>query len=86
MSCLRLCELDDDADGDVGAADDAGFDVADDQADAVDDVADDDKEADGDISIIAINSNVSNSVINISSLIISNIKTTIISSIKSTSA
>ena len=52
MSCLRLYEVDDDAYGDVDAAD---FNVADDQAagvgDAVDDVLDDDKDADGDISI-----------------------------------
>ena len=68
--------------------DGAGFDVGDDQAagvdDAVDDVVGDDKEADGDISIITINSNVSNSIINTSSLIISNIKISTISSIKST--
>ena len=47
-----------------------------------DDVVDDDKEADGDISIIPINSNVSNSVISTSSLI-STIKMSTIS-IKST--
>ena len=79
MSCLRLCEVDDDADADVDAAADADFKVADDQAagvdDPVDDVLDDDKEDDGDISIITINSNVIHSVINTSSLIISNIKT-----------
>ena len=50
----------------------------------MDDVVDDDKEADGDISSIAINSNVIHSVINTSSLIISNIKISIISSIKIT--
>ena len=83
VPCLRLCEVDDHVD----AADGADFDVADDHAagvdDAVDDVVDDDKEADGDISIITINSNVSNSVINTSSLI-SNIKISTSSSIKST--
>ena len=77
-SSLRLCEVDDDVDGDVDAADAADFDVADDQAagvdDAVDDVVDDDKEADGDISIIRINSNGSNSVIHISGLAISHTK------------
>ena len=79
MPCLCLGEVDDHADGALGAADGADFDVADDQAagvdDAVDDVVDDDKE------VITINSNVNNSVINTSSLIISNAK---ISSIKST--
>ena len=84
---MRLCEVDDDADSDVGAADAADFDVADLQAagvdDAVDDVVDDDKEAEGDISIIMISSNVSNSVIDTSSLMISNIKTSVISSMKS---
>ena len=88
MPCLRLCEVDDHVDGALDAADGADFDVADDQAagvdDAVDDVVDDDKEAEGDISIITINSNVSNRVINTSSLIISNIKISTISSIKST--
>ena len=58
MSCLCLCETDDD--GDVDAAEAAVFIVADDEAagvdDAVNDVVDDDKEADGDIRIIAINS------------------------------
>ena len=38
------------------------------------DVADDDREADGDISTIMINSNVSDSVINTISLIITSIK------------
>ena len=69
MSCLRLCQVDDGADAD--------FDVPDDQAAGVDDAVGgvfDDKEADGDISIITINSNVNDSVINTSSLIISNIK------------
>ncbi len=88
MPCLCLCEVHDHADGALDAADSADFDVADDQAagvdDAVDDVVDDDKEADGDISIITINRNVSNSDINTSSLITSNIKISIISSIKST--
>ena len=64
------------------------FNAADDQAaggdDAVDDVARDEKEADGDISIITINSNVSNSFSNTGSLVISSIKISIISSIKST--
>ena len=87
VPCLRLCEVDDHADGALDAVDGADFDVADDQAagadDAVDDVVDDDKEADGDISTITINSNVSNSVINTSSLIISNIKISTLSSIKS---
>ena len=46
-------------------------------------VVDDDKEADGDISIITIDSNVSNSIVN-TSLNISNIKMSSISSIKST--
>ena len=50
----------------------------------MDDVVDDDKEADGDISIITISSNVIQSVINTNSLIISNIKISTISSIKST--
>ena len=81
---LRLCEADDHADGALHAADCADFEAADDQAaggdDAVDDVDDDGKKADIDISIITINSN-GNSVINTSSLIISNIK---ISRIKST--
>ena len=85
VPCLHLCEVDDHAGGALDAADDAEFDVAGDQAagvdDAVDDVVDDDKEADGDISIITINSNVTSGVINTSSLIISHIKT---SSIKST--
>ena len=88
MPCLRWCEADDHADGALDAADDdADLDVADDQAagvdDAVDDVVDDDKEADGDISIITINSNVSNSVINTSTFIISNIKISTITCIKS---
>ena len=52
--------------------------------DALDDVVDDDKEADGDISIITINSNVIHSVINTSSFIISNIRISIISSIETT--
>ena len=50
----------------LDAADGADFDVADDQAtgveDTVEDVVDDDMEADGDISIIAINSNVIHSL------------------------
>ena len=50
----------------------------------MDDVVDDDKEADGDISIITINSNVSNSVINTRSSVTSNIKSSTIRSIKST--
>ena len=68
VSCLRLYEVDDDADGDV---------------DAVGDVVGDDKEA-GDILIITINSNFSDSVLNTSGLIVSNIKISITSSIKST--
>ena len=85
MSCLRLCEVDDGADGDFEAADDANSDFDADQADdVVDDVADDHRGADGDTRMITINGNVSNCVINISSFIISNILTTIISSISST--
>ena len=61
MPCLRLCEVDEHADGAHHAADEADFDVADDQAgvdDALDDVVDD--KADGDISI-TIKSSISNS-------------------------
>ena len=67
-ACLAcVCAVGDDADGDVDAADAAViFNVADDQAvdDAVDNVVHDDKEADGDISIITINSSVTNSFSN----------------------
>ena len=50
MPCLRLCEVDDHADGALDAADGADFDVADDPAagvdDAVADVAVDRNDAD----------------------------------------
>ena len=79
VPCLRLCEVDDHVDA-ADVADDQGAGVD----DALDDLVDDDKEADCDISIITINSNVSNTIINTSTLIISNIKISTIRNIKST--
>ena len=77
VPCLCVCGVGDRAGGALDAADGADLDVADDQAagvhDAVDDVVDDVKEAD-----------IIHSVMNTSSLIISNIKISTISSIKST--
>ena len=85
---LRLCELDGRTDGAFDGADGADFDAVDDEAagidDAVDDVVDDDKEAHCSISAIMINSDASNSVINTSRLIISNINISTISNIKNT--